>query len=264
MKNLIAMIVAALFTINNVNAQCPDFVSTFGGSCIGIGWLGDAPDPLPSSFFIGEVRYNLVNGLQIPGFAGGYTPTGTNTCNILNPALFTGQIVFGETVCNYSGGILPVVLTQFSVRQEGQQAIVDWQTAFELNNREFILERSSDLKSWESIATVPGRLSSDAVVNYTYEDEFPHDGANYYRLKQIDMDGAFEYSELRYIDFSAKGPIYPNPATDYVSIRGQFVVYNSTGQIMAQGMNMQVDVSDWSPGLYFVTTANANHKLIVH
>lgn len=92
---------------------------------------------------------------------------------------------------------LPVELNEFSVvHVDSRFNKIKWSTLSELNNDYFILERSIDVNNWESISKIKGFGNSNTIQNYDFEDHtyFKKD-MNYYRLKQVDFNGAFKYSQ---------------------------------------------------------------------
>ena len=118
---------------------------------------------------------------------------------------------------------LPVELSSFNgYWNEKQQAVaLQWRTESEQNNDVFIIERSQDGKNWQNIDQIKGHETSFEPVDYRYSDPTASPGLNYYRLRQIDFDTSFEYSEwvaveVPYSSLSIK--IYPNPAKDHLII----------------------------------------------
>ncbi|MEJ1238484.1 PA14 domain-containing protein [Chryseolinea sp. T2] len=102
--------------------------------------------------------------------------------------------------------------------------IVEWKTASEKNNSGFVIERSMNGTAFDSIGFVAGNGTSLTPHSYQFTDASPGLGWNYYRLKQIDYDKAFEYSKIIpvYADSGKKPNIYPNPASSslYISHTG--------------------------------------------
>ncbi|MFZ1609568.1 MAG: hypothetical protein WAT52_00780, partial [Chitinophagales bacterium] len=116
--------------------------------------------------------------------------------------------------------ILPIVLVNFDGSNVGNANVLSWTTATELNNDYFTIERSLDGKSYEEIGTVEGAGQSSALLNYEYTDAQPYLGTNYYRLKQTDYNGAFDYSNVISIKVNGNfemGYPYPNPVVNNVS-----------------------------------------------
>jgi Secretion system C-terminal sorting domain len=112
---------------------------------------------------------------------------------------------------------LPVVLVQFTGRNQGGVNKISWKTASELNNDYFIVERSGDGESFTSIGRVNGQGTTSQATSYNLDDEQPFLGNNYYRLKQTDFNGEFSYSDVILVKNESSAPIftlsvYPNPA----------------------------------------------------
>ena len=86
----------------------------------------------------------------------------------------------------------------------------------------FEIQRSSDAQNWKAIALVPGQLFSTSITTYRQLDNNPAFGQNYYRLKQVDVDESFEYSNIVTVFFDDNGQalqVYPNPSSDYFYTR---------------------------------------------
>lgn len=117
----------------------------------------------------------------------------------------------------YITGALPVELLYFQGNFEASQVRLLWETATELNNDRFEIERSRDGHDFHLLGTVAGNGTTSKNIQYRYQDRSPGPGINYYRLKQVDYDGAFEYSKVMAIatlspDY-ARTVLYPNPTT---------------------------------------------------
>lgn len=97
--------------------------------------------------------------------------------------------------------VLPISLIAFyGVYKEGIITL-HWTTASEINNSHFELERSVDGLEWQTVANISGAGNSTQTLYYAYEDsKFHQDVVNYYRLKQVDYDGAFEYHDIISVD----------------------------------------------------------------
>ena len=136
--------------------------------------------------------------------------------------------------------ILPVELLSFSASLEEQAVSLDWVTASENNNNFFEIQRSTSKGDWEVIGEVLGFGTTTEMKDYTFADMSPLSGIAYYRLRQVDFNGQFEYtnivsvnskSALMAIDFS----VYPNPCNNKVIVKGLgerdiIRVFNSLGQ----------------------------------
>ncbi len=147
-----------------------------------------------------------------------------------DPTLYNGYIYFlgSDTTAIYSsswglcrllpipqGGTLPVTLSNFNVSLTGNKTVsLKWQTAGEINSKGFDIERSQDGSAFMYLGSVPSSGTSGTFQNYTYVDNNPLEGFNYYRLKQKDIDGNYVYSQTREIEIISAGKMFtvnPNP-----------------------------------------------------
>jgi trimeric autotransporter adhesin len=93
--------------------------------------------------------------------------------------------------------VLPITLTRFTATISSENKVkLNWTTATEYNNDRFEIEHSLDGSNFNLIGTLDGKLKSTELVEYTFTHESPGAGINYYRLKQIDLDGTITYSDL--------------------------------------------------------------------
>ncbi|MGA9407951.1 MAG: T9SS type A sorting domain-containing protein [Bacteroidota bacterium] len=107
--------------------------------------------------------------------------------------IINGTYTGSGTKC---GGTLPVELTTFTATLHLSIVDLQWKTAMEVNNAEFEIERQpASLSHWTQIASVPGAGTTNAPHTYSYNDNIGPAGTYCYRLKQIDRDGAFKYSQ---------------------------------------------------------------------
>jgi Secretion system C-terminal sorting domain len=122
----------------------------------------------------------------------------------------------GSTICNVpSAGTTPVVLSAFSIQRSDDKVNASWQTQQESNSSSFEIERAYDNANFEKIGTIPAAGNSSAIKNYTFTDNSNISKAeSFYRIKMIDIDGAFVYTQTK----SVKGStiktdfvISPNP-----------------------------------------------------
>ena len=120
-------------------------------------------------------------------------------------------------------GILPLRFVDFDVRRvDGDDARLTWTTADEDNNSHFEVQRSADGRRFEAVGEVPAGPEGRDLNRYTFLDADPLPGRSYYRLKQFDRDGRYQYSPLRSLVTESSGAsitISPNPADADVWIR---------------------------------------------
>lgn len=159
--------------------------------------------------------------------------------------------------------ILPVELISFTVDSKDNQNYLAWTTATEINNDFFSIERSNNGSKFAKIGKVIGTGNSYSTIDYRFVDESPESGSNYYRLKQVDYDGKYEYSDIvRADNTTSRIKIYPTNTTDYITIDmdeqqvASVVVFNEVGQTIKEmtitEMQTRIDISDLPNGMYFV------------
>lgn len=115
---------------------------------------------------------------------------------------------------------LPITLLKFTAENIDNEYIkLNWSTASEINNNYFRIERSKDGITFESIGTVEGSGNSNVELYYVFYDTYPYPGTSYYRLKQVDFDAKYSYSEMVAVFIGDIDiiTIYPNPAIKYIS-----------------------------------------------
>lgn len=167
---------------------------------------------------------------------------------------------------------LPIELLSFKANLCDQSVCLDWQTAAEVNNDFFTVEKSVDGFNWENLEIVKGAGNSNTELDYNAKDNDPFLGLSYYRLKQTDFDGASSYTEKVPIRIDKileqKITVYPNPSRDIISVEGingdvqSFKIYNSTGQEVSQlvdyiSINNQaitLNITSLTTGVYHIRT----------
>ena len=169
---------------------------------------------------------------------------------------------------------LPVDLIAFTAEPLGNKnALLQWTTASEINNSHFDIERSYDGRTFEVVGEVAGNGNSQHQIEYSYTDASVSKVQNtvYYRLKQVDFDGAYEYSDIRVVRFDAVGNdmqivAYPNPMNDELNVmlslpsgeKYQLQVTNLQGALVHQKNHVfssglhTLDLSKWNSGVYIV------------
>ncbi|MFY0673370.1 MAG: hypothetical protein JXQ87_08190 [Bacteroidia bacterium] len=175
-----------------------------------------------------------------------------------------------------AGSALPVEFTYFYAKwqTEGESVILDWQTAMEENNSHFEIERSIDGQTWEQIGTVAGQGSTFDISDYQFIDNgLPITNNSslitiYYRLKQVDYDGEFDYSEIEVLrihnmtnDFTA----FPNPSLSniiYLTQIDNYTLSNCNGVVLKSLENTnQIKVANLAKGSYIITNSKGKSVL---
>jgi hypothetical protein len=115
-------------------------------------------------------------------------------------------------------GVVPLTLLSFDVFKNKNKVDLKWTTTNEINTSHFEIERSSNGVQFTKIESV-NSANSAGINNYSSEDIQPLKGINFYRLKQVDIDGSYKYNNINKVLFENFGDaitIYPNPAKDYI------------------------------------------------
>jgi hypothetical protein len=181
--------------------------------------------------------------------------------------------VFSDfAIAKHNAGSLPVEMLSFDAKLNSNDVFVSWTTASEINNHYFELQRSvNNTEYFETIAFIEGNGNSNTQNHYSYVDTDVDEGILYYRLKQVDFDGKWEYAGVRAVA-KFTGPeelILVNQITednsvsfDLLNITGNFIVvemYDMTGRIL-YSKNFSTDQSsyrihianDVPIGMYFI------------
>lgn len=171
---------------------------------------------------------------------------------------------------------LPVELTNFFIVSSRNSTSLTWSTATELNNSHFDLQRSADSRNWETIGTVQGHGTTLEPQEYSYTDRQPLPGMNYYRLKQVDYDGGFEYSKTVSVDFKdtgRPGAVWPNPVGNELFLTlppdadGPFTatIFDMNGKVWQQAAvsGTALAVGGLPAGMYFVKMVDADKQTVL-
>lgn len=185
---------------------------------------------------------------------------------------------------------LPVELLAFNGRENGDVNILEWKTASETNNAYFMLTKSVDGVNFEDLVKVEGVGNSNSVSEYSRTDYHPFKPVTYYRLKQVDMDGFYNYSNI--ISIGTADPngqpqlidLYPNPASTKINLvisspaEGEVEVeiidvygkrVSSEKYLVHDGQNILIsDINKLSKGVYvakinFIEYNNSDYKRFV-
>lgn len=195
-----------------------------------------------------------------------------------NVSTISDQNRFTMATINSNQTPLPVELVSFEVKNvKNEYVSIAWATASEINNDFFLLERSGNGYDFESIEKIKGAGNASTLIRYRTEDHRPLPGAAYYRLKQTDFNGNYEYSAIRAVDLSERDLfVYPNPVHDQLTLEGDpyyreaWRIYDATGKEVTDKIVMTVenetkvnlDLSGLLPGVYYIQTETAVSRVV--
>ncbi len=254
---------------------------------------------------IANITYNVTNATQFDMlvFNSAFSNNSTylwnfgngTTCNTQNctysynaPGIYTVTL----TVTNQYGCVetstftitihpspLPVKLIYFEATdQKDGNVLLKWATESEIDNDYFEVEVSEDGSNFRPITTLEGKGTTNELVTYSYQDENPYFGFNYYRLKQVDFNGDFEYSDIasvRVTEGFDVFSVYPNPVTTNLNVKinmptesgnGFIEIINMYGQIVKRiqptGNSIStLDLTDIAQGTYLISYYQQNQRL---
>jgi hypothetical protein len=169
---------------------------------------------------------------------------------------------------------LPVVLDNFSARQENCKIILNWHSATEINLKRYEVEFSTNGRTFSNVGTVTGNGDNSA---YTFRHQ-PAQGRVYYRLKMLDNNGTVKYSNIIAMNLSCTGKnllVYPNPASNVLNvnlsgfagtINGK--LYNNVGQLISskllQNGTNSISVDRLPAGTYALVVSEQNGQQQVY
>jgi len=214
-----------------------------------IGWNASGQNPVATSFGAANLKYCNGAGARSNLIAtANLTPTGD-----------------GEA----SGcGALPLHLLSFTCTKQTGYNQLQWQTAGEVNTKSFDIEKSRDGINFTAITSVPAAGVGAHAYGY---DDASSNGTVYYRLKMIDIDGAFTYSPIVSVtnQQKEKATVYPNPVKNRFTLSVDASLVNTRALLLdANGMVIQiiqidnlqqaVNTTTLSTGIYLLKLANGD------
>ncbi|MDZ7264566.1 MAG: T9SS type A sorting domain-containing protein, partial [candidate division KSB1 bacterium] len=187
----------------------------------------------------------------------------------------------GLVTVNY---VIPVELAALAARVNGRDVVLTWETATETNNYGFGIERWSLESNWQQIGFVPGAGTTIVPQGYAFTDKSLNAGAYYYRLRQIDFDGQFHYSQTISVIIGKPDRFqlfqnYPNPFNATTAIRfdlpersnirlvlfdvsGRQVALLAAGEFPAGQHQIIAQLDELSSGVYFYQLKTKNFSTV--
>ena len=181
--------------------------------------------------------------------------SGASANSSIGEVVFNNVTSFSQLNVGTTGNsTLPVELLSFTATEEEGKVILNWATATELNNDFFEIQRSETGEDWGVIGNVDGNGTINETINYNFTDDRPFYGTSYYRLRQVDFDGQFEYSPVQSATIELHGQrmevsIYPNPTNQH-NINIRMVSPNKRNRV-------KLRLTDLSGKLYLDETIDA-------
>ncbi len=174
---------------------------------------------------------------------------------------------------------LPLELTSFRGENQDKNVLLQWSTAQEQALETFVVERSDDGFRWVSITEVVAAGNTNSNRDYTFLDQQPLNGANYYRLKALSSNGQVDISPVVFLSVNGANAvhIWPNPVREtlYYSLteatEDQLTlrIFNTSGQIVAEKTNdgqalSSITIDNLQEGLYFLEVRDQlDHRISI-
>lgn len=166
------------------------------------------------------------------------------------------------TIITLNEALLPVDLTNIQATTEKKTVKLSWRTASEDNASHYSIERSLNGERFQAVDNVPATGSRDSETGYTYTDQHPVTGDNFYRLKMVDLDGTFGYSPVVSATVEASNlhlGAFPNPTAGMVRLSSQ--IAPGTSMTLRDGFGRQlwtgkagsgIDLGPYPTGVYLL------------
>ncbi len=200
-------------------------------------------------------------------------------CNYLNasPPL-PATINNNASGCNNRNQVVtacaaaPVELISFKGKKDDNEVLLTWQTATEKENDFFEVEHSTDGSNFKAIGKVTGKGTTAAPNNYSFRHAQAQKGINYYRLRQVDLDGTYAFSPIVSVEIT-RGidlELYPNPTNGYVKLKGELSegtarLTDLTGRLISESRlpdQYLIDMTRQPAGIYVLEIQMDNERTI--
>ncbi|MEM6964642.1 MAG: glycoside hydrolase family 9 protein [Bacteroidota bacterium] len=199
-----------------------------------------------------------------------------NSWEISEPAIYYQAAyirLLASQIAESSTTPLPVELVYFNVEVVNDEVVkLSWRSASEIDNDYFEIQRSQDGLDFKILDRVDGLGNAQTGAVYIAVDSTPLEGLSYYRIKQVDTDGSFEYFPIKTVFFESKGiqfSIFPNPVKEKLQVKmdaknkirshlqilssdGKIVIQRSTLDVQAGENVFEINVAHLSQGVYFL------------
>jgi hypothetical protein len=213
---------------------------------------------------------------QVIGTGGGYYKNGIGSVSITLGEMAVQTYQTGSNIATegfeqtFSSTLLPLSLLSFTANLVNAQTQLQWVTAQEVNTSYFDIERASTGSSFTKLLSVQSHDNAASENTYQAIDPSPLTGMDYYRLKEVDLDGKYTYSPVVFVKVTEglSCTVYPNPAHDKVfisieckdskpvtmnlfDITGKMLTERQ-GQVTAGASLFSLDIQSFASGTYFL------------
>lgn len=199
--------------------------------------------------------------------------------NQSNPSSFIS--VSAEYSASGLCNALPIKLLNFTAEVNSfNQVDINWTTVSEVNNNFFTIERSVNQSDWETVAIIAGAGNSSEIRSYNVIDKNPIEGWSYYRLKQTDFDGKYEYAPIKTVNINSTNAspssVFPNPTYNAITMIGKnlnvkdielytILGHNITAKvdvIKQSDSKILIDLSQLHEGVYIIKSMENSYRIM--
>ncbi len=234
------------------------------------------------NYFVACVMYATIYGTSPVGLTSTISDQWGNPFpNMPTPAqaLIMQQVAWSTVIglsswTGVSPGTLPVSFSKpLQAKQKQKTTHITWSVSNQTSNDKYIIEHSLNAKDFLPIGEIKGDGNSTTEQHYEHTHPTPSPGMNYYRVKQIDIDGKYSYSNMAHVQYKGDGEtikFYPNPSSAHITIVVQdrhknrsIQIYNSTGLLIKEASidnSNRVNVSDLPQGVYYIRSKTASFQ----
>jgi hypothetical protein len=214
---------------------------------------------------------NTNNGSTWTAFADNATKDASN-----NTLITTGlsAIAINELTLS-SASALPLIWQSFTVSKQNNSAVLIWTTSQELNTKNFIVQHSSDGKNWNDLTSIQAAGNKSSTSLYSYNHSQPSNGINYYKILQLDIDGKYNYSDIKTANFAIENaPIIVNGnlitngnLAIQVNKATGIAIYGMDGKLLfKKNVNVglqNIDVSSFAKATYLLKADGNIQKIVI-
>jgi hypothetical protein len=243
-------------------SQTINYISAcYGGTPTGV----PTPSLLRVAHYVGGQWTSLGNASQVQQANAWFIGAGT------------GIATFSPFSVGSAESILPVTFTSFTGLKDAGSVRLNWETSSEQNSAYFDVERSADGVNFSSIGKVNAAGNSATLRKYSFTDNNPATGRNFYRLRQVDLDAQFEYSKTISVNMAANAAvtIYPNPVQSNMMVEypkvGKGAIYKVVsvdGRVMQSGVlqenssQQNINLGNLQRGNYILLIQNDGQQYV--